>query len=218
MILGTALLLVVLARSPRISGRLRLADFFLAGLLLANEFLWWGIAIAKGFWQANWGLPLQICDLAIFASAYCLFRHHQLIWELAYFWGLGATLQALITPDLHVSFPQYYFFKFFITHGCIVIAVIYLAAGLRRPILFSSALRVWVITNVYALFVIVFNALTGANYLYLMRKPAQPSLLDYLGPWPVYLLGLEALLVLSLGFYYLPYVFVNRRTQRHDQT
>src|SRR5690625_6824886 len=32
------------------------------------------------------------------------------------------------------------------------------------------------------------NLLVGTNYAYLNRAPAGPSLLDVMGPWPVYLL------------------------------
>lgn len=45
--------------------------------------------------------------------------------------------------------------------------------------------------NCYALVVGAVNANWGWNYGYLCRKPSGPSLLDYLGPWPWYLLSLE---------------------------
>jgi len=203
-----ALVYVLAARVPRLNKWVKPLTIFLAVVLVGNELLYIGGALAKGLWHYSWGIPLQLCDLAIFAVAYCLFRHKQWVWELAYFWGLGGTLQAVLTPDLRVPFPSYIYFKFFLTHGCILIGVIFLSAGLKRPITFHSVLRVWVITNLYSAFVGLFNWLFGTNYLYLCRKPAQASLIDYLGPWPWYLLGLEAVLIVSLFVYYLPYYFL----------
>ncbi|STZ73049.1 putative integral membrane protein [Mycolicibacterium fortuitum] len=42
---------------------------------------------------------------------------------------------------------------------------------------------------------LAFNAITGANYGYLNRKPPTASVLDVLGPWPVYL-AVEVAIVL----------------------
>ena len=44
--------------------------------------------------------------------------------ELSYFWGLTGTLQAVLTPDLSVSFPHLEFFEFVVGHVGIVIAAI----------------------------------------------------------------------------------------------
>jgi hypothetical integral membrane protein (TIGR02206 family) len=57
----------------------------------------------------------------------------------------------------------------------------------------------------------VVNWLLGSNYLFIAHKPDTPSLIDVLGPWPWYILSLEALaLVLCLGLY-LPYALRDRR-------
>lgn len=212
-IFSISLVLVIIKRRTSSVLWARIINLVLASFLLGNELLslWEGLSL--GQWDITRGLPLHLCDLAVFACAYSLFRKNQVIWELAYFWGLGGTLQALMTPDLQYGFPHAQFIKFFITHGTIIISVIYLAVGYQLRITRSSLGRVWWITNIYALLIGFVNWLLKANYLYLCHKPSQPSLLDYLGPWPWYIIGLEAVLILSLYLYYLPFHWVKRRTK-----
>ena len=51
--------------------------------------------------------------------------------------------------------------------------------------------------NSYAIAVGAIDRAMGWNYGYLCRKPAVPSLLDYLGPWPWYLVSLEGVALLT---------------------
>jgi hypothetical integral membrane protein (TIGR02206 family) len=53
------------------------------------------------------------------------------------------------------------------------------------------------------------NLFTGGNYMFLRERPETPSLLDYMGPWPWYILS-AALLALSL-FALLDLPFRSRR-------
>lgn len=216
-ILGLAFAFVAVARSQRFQGWGQWIRFLLVFILLGNELIGQIVAIRKGLWSYEWGLPLQICDLAIFTAAYSLFWHRQLIWELTYFWGLAGTLQAILTPDLQVTFPDPTYIKFFTTHGSILISVIFLAAGCGRPIYSVSIKRVFWATNIYALLIGFFNWILQTNYGYLCEKPEQTSLLTYLGPWPFYLLTLEGVLFVSLWVYYAPYYVINKwKSKRRD--
>jgi len=213
----TAFILAFMARNKRLEHWKSTISGTLAILLLGNELIFILILIYLKLWSYQFGLPLQLCDCAILAVAYSLFKHHQLIWELAYFWGLGGTLQAILTPDIQAAFPSYIYFKFFITHGCIVIGVVYLAFGCGRQINFKSVWRVFLITNIYTFFVAIFNYIFKTNYLYLCHKPSQPSILDYLGPWPYYIAGLEVVLIFSLLFYYCPFFLIEKFRQLKTQ-
>jgi uncharacterized membrane protein YwaF len=61
-----------------------------------------------------------------------------------------------------------------------------------------------VATNFYALCLGLINQALGSNYLYLCNKPAHSSLLDYLGPWPWYILSLELMALFVYMLCYLP--------------
>ena len=82
----------------------------------------------------------------------------------------------------------------------------------------AQSSRVAAITVAYAAFVGLVDALTGANYLYLRSKPAAPTLLDVMGPWPWYVLaaGLVAL-VLFFALDVLAKVGANPRPTRTNE-
>jgi hypothetical integral membrane protein (TIGR02206 family) len=86
----------------------------------------------------------------------------------------------------------------------VVLGAVYLAVTGRVRVRLASIWQVWLVTNLYALAAGLVNGLSGTNYGFLARKPAQPSLLDYLGPWPYYIVGMEALALVSFGAWYAP--------------
>ncbi len=137
-------------------------------------------------------LPLNVCDWVLAACVIALFWRRPIAFEIAYFWGLTGTVQALLTPDVHEGFPSWRFFQFFWGHGGILLAIIWLIAAQRSRPRRGSVGRMFLAINGYALAVGLLNGLFGWNYGYLCHPPSQPSLLDHLGPWPWYLLSMEA--------------------------
>jgi hypothetical integral membrane protein (TIGR02206 family) len=152
----------------------------------------------RGQWAAEVNLPLQLSDAVTLVAVAALWRPElALLVELVYFWGLSASLQAVLTPDLGQSFPDLLFFTYFLTHSGAIAAACLLVFGSRRAPRPNAVWRVYAITLAFACLAGVGTLLTGGNYMFLRQKPARGSLLDFMGPWPVYIL-VAALLALVM--------------------
>jgi hypothetical integral membrane protein (TIGR02206 family) len=137
-------------------------------------------------WQKT--LPIELCDIASFATIFALWTRRQGPFEFCWFWGLSGTALALLTPPIEVGFAHPEYVRFFAMHGGIVVGALYLGPGLGlrpRP---GSAWRVYKVTAAYALAVGLLDWAIGANYFFLCSKPPG-SVLDHFGPWPVYIGG-----------------------------
>lgn len=156
-------------------------------------------------------LPLQLCDLAWLAAFVALWTHHRYAVALTYFWGLALTTQALITPWLNADFPHPKFLGFWGMHYLIVWAAIYLVWGLGlRPGWRDYATTV-ATTAIWAVGVFSFNLYAGTNYGFLNEKPSTASILDYLGPWPAYVVAEIAIIAAVWALMTWPWVARARR-------
>lgn len=144
--------------------------------------------------------PLHLCDVAVFIGTYALLTRRQLLYELLYFWGCAGTVAALVTPELGHDFPHYRFIFYFLQHGAVVVSAVVLTVGQGMRPERGGPLRAWLWLNAYALIVAGVNWGWGTNFLYLCRTPGSASPLDWLGPWPWYLLSCD---VLALALFYL---------------
>jgi len=158
-------------------------------------------------WSIQWNLPLHLCSLFIWLSAYMLITKSYLIFELAYFLGIAGALQALLTPDAGTyGFQHFYLVQFFIAHGSIITASAYMAIveGFRPT--WASIKKVFIFVNIFLILATVVNLLIDSNYLYSLHKPHAPTLLDYLGPWPWYILSAEGVALIMFLLQYFPYL------------
>src|SRR6266446_8412454 len=71
-------------------------------------------------------LPLQLCDWGMVVVIVAMWSGSPCWFEVAYFWGIGGTLQAVLTPNLRFGFPDFRFFSFFISHCGIIVGVVFL--------------------------------------------------------------------------------------------
>jgi len=193
--LGAALLVAVARRRGDAfavpAGRL-LAVLMLAGF--ACEQLTYAL---RGEWSAEVNLPFQLSDAVTLVAAAALLRPAPQLVELTYFWSLSASLQAVLTPDLGDDFPDVLYFTYFATHSGAIAAACLLVLGSRRPLRPGAVRRAYGFTAAFAACAAIATVATGGNYMFLRRKPAHGSLLDAMGPWPLYILA-AALLALAL--------------------
>jgi hypothetical integral membrane protein (TIGR02206 family) len=159
---------------------------------------WAGEYIAEvivGTWSLGYSLPLQLTDAVSMAAILALLTRRQSFIDLVYYWAFSAALQAALTPDLGPgqSFPSVFYFTYFTYHVGAIEAACLLVFGCRlypRP---DAMWRVYGLTLCWAALAGLGDVITGGNYMYLRAKPVHHSLLDVMGPWPLYIAAGAAL-------------------------
>lgn len=164
--------------------------YILAGVILTNELasLCYRFADFNLLDFIRYDLPLHVCGIAVFATAAALVLRNQRAYEIAYFWGLVGTLNAVITPPLGdgEGFPSYRFFQYFIAHSGIVAGVLYATLGLRMRPNLGGLYRAFIYANLFAVGVGIFNVVMKSNYMFLCEPPKTASPF-FFAPWPWYI-------------------------------
>jgi hypothetical integral membrane protein (TIGR02206 family) len=185
----------------------RLVSRILGAVLLAWFLAYHVVVALQGSYALDLDLPLHLTDAVTVVAALALWSPGALRFELTYFWGLTASLQAVLTPGLEPDdhFPTFFFWHYFITHSGVVVAAIFLAFGLGLTAHSHAVLRVFTATAAWAAVAAAGNALTGGNYMFLAERPETASLLDYMGSWPLYILGAALLALAMFGLLDIPF-------------
>lgn len=172
--------------------------------------LYWGI------WNIQTMLPLHMCAVLIWLSAYMLITKNYAIYEFVYFMGLGGAMQAVLTPaDAAANnYPHFRLMQTTIAHGLLINIAIYMTVveGFRPTL--QSFKRVFIWTNIYMIPVFFLNLAIGSNYIFVAGKPEFPTLLDMLAPWPWYILEIEAIAFAIFFILYLPFLIKDMRSNR----
>jgi hypothetical integral membrane protein (TIGR02206 family) len=168
--------------------------------------------LVRRFSPVTWQecLPCQLCDWAMVVVIVALLTERRSWFEVAYFWGIGGTLQAIITPNLKYGCPDLRFVSFFVAHSGIIIGIVFLMLVRGYRPYPMSLVRAFIWVEVYFVVVFTTDMLTGFNYGFLLHKPEAFSLLSYLSDWrPLYLLQMHGLALLSFSVLYLPFAIAD---------
>ena len=155
-------------------------------------------------------LPLHLCGVGLYLTVTMLIRPRQLLYEVAFFWGLAGTLNAIITPDIDAGFPSYAFMQFFVTHSGIVVAVLFATWGMRMRPRLRGGLYAWLLANALAAVVGLINFMNREakwNYMFLRNKPegAAGNSPFFFAEWPRYILVLELVALVMFAILYAPF-------------
>lgn len=186
--------------------------WLLAIILVVNEAAWHYWHYMYGTWTIQTMLPLHLCSLLVWTGAFMLMTKNYRVYEFMYFMGIGGAIQALATPGIGIyNFPHFVFFQYFLSHGLIITSAIFMTVVEKIRPTWKSLLRVALWMNIYVVIIYFVNLIIGSNYLMINEKPATPSLLDLLPDWPVYILYMEVIGILTMLVLYLPFALRDLR-------
>ncbi|MBA3881278.1 MAG: TIGR02206 family membrane protein [Chthoniobacterales bacterium] len=210
-ILITLALPFVLAAAVRRSAAVqRVIIAAIAAVLVVNYLTYLVFVRRVGDIEWRQMLPMQMCDWAMVVVLVAVWTANHRWFEVAYFWGLGGTLQAVLTPNLHYGFPDPRFISFFVAHGGIIVGVVFLMLTRRLRPYPLSIVRVFAWSELYFVVTLVVDEITGVNYGFLLHKPEAFSLLSLLSDSrPLYSLQMHGLALLFFSALYMPFAIVD---------
>ena len=159
----------------------------------------------EGIFSIQEELPLHLCRLIAKVLPVVIWLKNIKWLNTLYFLIIVGTLQAVITADLQYKMPHYSYFIYWIFHVSLVWIPVYIVLRLNITPSIRDMIRAFIAGNIYLFFTLIINFLIGSNYFYTRHKPPGGSLLDLFGPWPWYILVVEAVAIVLFILAYLPF-------------
>ena len=173
---------------------------------LIDDILRWNV----GIWDVAEDLPLHMCGISFFTSTYALYSKNQTAFELSYFWGLAGAFQAIITPDPTRFVMDVSLFWNFLSHGVIILNVLWMIVIDNMRCRVGSYLNAIIITNGILFIISIVNSILGGNYWFICEKPGGESPF-IMGEWPLYIIGFQISGILLLGLFYIPMIILRKK-------
>lgn len=145
-------------------------------------------------------MPFNLCNVSTWAAIFALATLRPTAVEFAYFVGISGASMALLMPDMGKTWP----IRFFLNHGGTIVAATVLVFGRIGRVRHGAVWRSLGLTGIYAALLGAFDWAFGTNYGYLCRKPEGVTLMNLMGPWPIYLIWLAATALILFGLLWIP--------------
>ena len=206
--LGLGFFLIRLAKKRGKTGARKIA-WWMSFILITNIMLDQALDLVLGEFNPKTSLPLNLCNICPFLMPLVLVQKRYWWHEILYFWIMVGTLQAILTPDLDYSLPHRTAIQYWVTHCGLVISVLFATIVYDFIPTWKSLPKAFIALQIYVVAMACINLITGGNYFFLCQTPPNPSLLDFLGEWPMYIflgeflaLGLMLLVFIPILYFY----------------
>lgn len=186
-------------------------------IIFLNYITWVILEIIAGTFDHKLHLPVHLCRFTNLMIPLIMVWRSYFAYEILFFWGFSGMIQASFTPDIAAGFPHFQYFRFWVGHQGVILALVYATVVYEIRPTFKSLVKSFIGLNIFLLVAVMVNLLLDANYFWICGKPvdhlgnAIPTLLDHMGPWPWYILTGEFVALAHFLLAYSPFYFMNRR-------
>lgn len=192
-------------------------------LIICDMSYYWRLAACP--WLSNGPsehLPIGVCAWSVIFCSFMLIGKSQRLFDIVYFWILGCSVFALLTPTpLTFCGPtRFRYYQFWLEHTLTYIAVFYMIFIHRMRPVFRSFVRSSAALTAMVIFAAWVNSMIpGANYLYMARPESAPSILDILPPnYALRIMVMMTAITLLFGLAYLPWYLKDKKSALSEKS
>ena len=157
-------------------------------------------------------LPFHMCALSAFSISFFLLTDKRIFYEVAFFWGIGGGLMALLQPDTPLDFPDPVFIIFYLSHGAMLLAIGHASIALENRPNLDSVKKAIMVSLAVIVVIYFINLILGppANFWYLGARPDGTSIMDLMPDPPRHIPIVITLGLIMFSIIYLPYWIYDR--------
>ena len=163
-------------------------------------------------------LPLGVCQWSVIFCSFLVLGKSQTLFDIVYFWLLSGSLFALLTPTVltYTGPTRYRYYQFWLEHTLGYVTVFYMIFVHRmRPTVRSAFKSMAALISMAVLAYWVNCMIPGANYLYMARPEAAPSVLDILpANFALRIAIMAAVISAMFALAYLPWYLKDRKAAK----
>ena len=182
------------------------------GVLFFTRFIFLhGYMTGLGHWDLTTSLPLHLCGISSLVIIFIMFKYNQSMYEYLVLLGIPSAIHSILTPQFINGWDGYYFPEFYLSHGAILLAPLYLSINYDYKLRLHSWITAFRNGLILAFFIGLINLLIGysygimPNYLYLCEAPIADNPLLFTTQWPYYFFVLVMFMFIHIVIIY--YIF-----------